>query len=151
MIPSKDNNWGVPYYDPESWYGGFPLNGNFNDNSPGNFLPKEFQVKATISDLLSTIKSKKPIAKEKTSEDLQWCVWTEGDGKPSYWHSNHGVNWWSDLEYDCCNKDIKPKWRHKESKGKLMSTGKHGLGINYAVACNLWGKELVDNLPEIKT
>lgn len=127
-------------YDPESWYGGVP------HPITGNVLADGKYIQATIDELFLSIKDNKPLCKEKYKDSF--IVWPEGDNQPTYTHCNHGTNWLSDKEYDCHHLD-KNEDNHycKKHKGKLLSTGKYGLGVLYHIACVLWGQKTVDNLP----
>ena len=121
--------------DPESFYGGVP------HPSTGETIGN--QCKTMVLELLAGIADKKPVCK--TGKHV---VWPEGNGISTYTHCHDGISWVSSKEYDCHNKYLKPKYRHKESKGKLLSDGAVGLGLPYAMAVKIWGFDTVEALPE---
>lgn len=135
-------------YDPESWYGGVP------HPITGDILADGKYIEETIGKLFLSIAQHKPLCKEpyintfKEPHENSFIVWPEGDNKPTYTHWKKGVNFLSDKEYDCHHFNKNEKYHHcGKSKGKLLSTGKYGLGVLYHAACVLWGKKIVDSLP----
>ena len=127
-------------YDPESWYGGFP------HPITGDILADGKYIEKTISELFLSIQRNKPLCKE--LYENSFIVWPQGDDKPMYTHCNNGVSWVSGKEYDCHHLDKNEKHHCcKKCKGKLLNSGKYGLGVLYHTACVLWGKEIIDKLP----
>lgn len=127
-------------YDPESWYGGVPHPITKNVLADGKY------IQTTMGELFLSIKDHKPLCKEKHKNSF--IVWSQGDNQPTYKHCKNGVSFLSGKEYDCHHLDKNEKHhRCKKSKGKLLSSGKYGLGVLYRTACILWGWETVNNLP----
>lgn len=127
-------------YDPESWYGGVP------HPVTGNVLADGKYIQATIGELFLSIAHNKPLCKEKHGNSF--IVWPEGDNQPTYTHCKNGIGFLSNKEYDCHHLNKNEKHHHcGKSKGKLLSTGKYGLGVPYHIACVLWGQKIVDSLP----
>lgn len=127
-------------YDPESWYGGFP------HPITGEILADGKYIQATIGELFLFIQNNKPLCKEKCKNGF--VIWPQGNNQPTYTHCKNGVGFLSDKEYDCYHLNKNEENHHcGKSKGKLLNSGKYGLGVPYNIACVLWGQKIIDNLP----